>query len=227
MDTPVQPNISSSQEAEANGGYRFALISLTTLFFMWGFITCLNDILIPYLKGAFNLSFTQAMLIQFCFFSAYFIVSLPAGMVVSRIGYQKGIVLGLAIACVGCLLFFPAASGQIYGIFLLALFVLASGITVLQVSANPYVTALGDPKTASSRLTMTQAFNAFGTTVAPFFGFLSYLRRYRRAWRRYARRFRRASALPNSCSVFASSGSYFHVFKAAEAKSHQRKHWSI
>jgi len=173
VDTPVQPNISSSQEAEANGGYRFALISLTTLFFMWGFITCLNDILIPYLKGAFNLSFTQAMLIQFCFFSAYFIVSLPAGMVVSRIGYQKGIVLGLAIACVGCLLFFPAASGQIYGIFLLALFVLASGITVLQVSANPYVTALGDPKTASSRLTMTQAFNAFGTTVAPFFG--SYL----------------------------------------------------
>ena len=130
MDTPVQPNISSSQEAEANGGYRFALISLTTLFFMWGFITCLNDILIPYLKGAFNLSFTQAMLIQFCFFSAYFIVSLPAGMVVSRIGYQKGIVLGLAIACVGCLLFFPAASSQIYGIFLLALFVLASGITV-------------------------------------------------------------------------------------------------
>ncbi|HAA96954.1 MAG TPA: glucose/galactose MFS transporter, partial [Alteromonas macleodii] len=167
MDTPVQPNISSAQEAEANGGYRFALISLTTLFFMWGFITCLNDILIPYLKGAFNLSFTQAMLIQFCFFSAYFIVSLPAGMVVSRIGYQKGIVLGLAIACVGCLLFFPAASSQIYGIFLLALFVLASGITVLQVSANPYVTALGDPKTASSRLTMTQAFNAFGTTVAP------------------------------------------------------------
>jgi len=173
VDTPVQPNISSAQEAEANGGYRFALISLTTLFFMWGFITCLNDILIPYLKGAFNLSFTQAMLIQFCFFSAYFIVSLPAGMVVSRIGYQKGIVLGLAIACAGCLLFFPAASSQIYGIFLLALFVLASGITVLQVSANPYVTALGDPKTASSRLTMTQAFNAFGTTVAPFFG--SYL----------------------------------------------------
>jgi len=217
VDTPVQPNISSAQEAEANGGYRFALISLTTLFFMWGFITCLNDILIPYLKGAFNLSFTQAMLIQFCFFSAYFIVSLPAGMVVSRIGYQKGIVLGLAIACVGCLLFFPAASSQIYGIFLLALFVLASGITVLQVSANPYVTALGDPKTASSRLTMTQAFNAFGTTVAPFFG--SYLM--------YAKRFRRASALPNSCCITASSGSYFHVLKAAEAKSHQRKHWSI
>ena len=150
MDTPVQANIPSAPEGQAKGAYRFALISLTTLFFMWGFITCLNDILIPYLKGAFNLSFTQAMLIQFCFFSAYFIVSLPAGMVVSRIGYQKGIVLGLAIACVGCLLFFPAASSRIYGVFLLALFVLASGITVLQVSANPYVTALGDPKTGAN-----------------------------------------------------------------------------
>jgi len=140
---------------------------------MWGFITCLNDILIPYLKGAFSLNFTQAMLIQFCFFSAYFIVSLPAGMVVSRIGYQKGIVLGLGIACAGCLLFYPAASMGVYAIFLIALFVLAAGITILQVSANPYVTALGDPKTASSRLTMTQAFNSLGTTVAPFFG--SYL----------------------------------------------------
>ena len=173
MDIPAQPNTQDGDNTVSNGNYRFALISLTTLFFMWGFITCLNDILIPYLKGAFNLSFTQAMLIQFCFFSAYFIVSLPAGMVVSRIGYQKGIVLGLGIACVGCLLFFPAASSQVYAVFLLALFVLASGITILQVSANPYVTALGSPKTASSRLTMTQAFNAFGTTVAPFFG--SYL----------------------------------------------------
>ncbi|OUU96794.1 MAG: glucose/galactose MFS transporter, partial [Cellvibrionales bacterium TMED79] len=167
MDIPAQPNTQDGDNTVSNGNYRFALISLTTLFFMWGFITCLNDILIPYLKGAFNLSFTQAMLIQFCFFSAYFIVSLPAGMVVSRIGYQKGIVLGLGIACVGCLLFFPAASSQVYAVFLLALFVLASGITILQVSANPYVTALGSPKTASSRLTMTQAFNAFGTTVAP------------------------------------------------------------
>ncbi|BFT31809.1 L-fucose:H+ symporter permease [Alteromonas sp. D210916BOD_24] len=173
MDTPAQSTISANNASTITNGYRFALISLTTLFFMWGFITCLNDILIPYLKGTFNLSFTQAMLIQFCFFSAYFIVSLPAGMVVSRIGYQKGIVLGLGIACVGCLLFFPAASSQIYGVFLLALFVLASGITILQVSANPYVSALGNPKTAPSRLTMTQAFNALGTTVAPFFG--SYL----------------------------------------------------
>ena len=152
------------------GNYKFALYALTSLFFMWGFITCLNDILIPYLKGAFDLNYTQAMLIQFCFFGAYFIVSLPAGRLVSSIGYQKGIVLGLTIAALGCLLFYPAATAGIYALFLAALFILASGITILQVSANPYVSALGDPKTASSRLTMTQAFNSFGTTIAPFFG---------------------------------------------------------
>lgn len=149
---------------------RFALVCLTSLFFMWGFITCLNDLLIPYLKGAFDLNYTQAMLIQFCFFGAYFIASLPAGWLVGRIGFKNGIVVGLSIACIGCLLFLPAAALNIYAIFLLALFVLATGITVLQVSANPYVTALGDPKTASSRLTLTQAFNALGTTVAPSFG---------------------------------------------------------
>lgn len=147
-----------------------ALCSLTTLFFMWGFITCLNDILIPYLKGAFELSYTQAMLIQFCFFSAYFIVSIPAGNLVAKIGYQKGIVTGLSIAALGCLLFYPAALMEVYILFLLALFVLASGITILQVSANPFVSVLGPVKTAPSRLTMTQAFNSLGTTLAPFFG---------------------------------------------------------
>ncbi|MBE1286901.1 MAG: glucose/galactose MFS transporter [Alteromonadaceae bacterium] len=154
----------------SNQTYRFALIALTSLFFMWGFITCLNDILIPALKGAFELSFTQAMLIQFCFFSAYFLVSLPAGKLVGKIGYQKGIVVGLSVACLGCVLFYPAAAMSVYGIFLFALFVLASGITILQVSANPYVTVLGPVETASSRLTLTQAFNSFGTTIAPFFG---------------------------------------------------------
>ncbi|WP_407704932.1 sugar MFS transporter [Thalassotalea hakodatensis] len=148
----------------------WALCSLTTLFFMWGFITCLNDILIPYLKGAFELSYTQAMLIQFCFFSAYFIVSIPAGNLVARIGYQKGIVTGLSIAACGCLLFYPAASMEVYLLFLIALFVLAAGITILQVSANPFVSVLGPVKTAPSRLTMTQAFNSLGTTLAPFFG---------------------------------------------------------
>ncbi|WP_448214158.1 sugar MFS transporter [Colwellia sp. MEBiC06753] len=153
-----------------SGNYRFALTSLTSLFFMWGFITCLNDILIPHLKGVFNLSYSQAMLIQFCFFGAYFLVSVPSGAIVKKLGFQKGIVLGLVIAAVGCLCFYPAAAMQSYNIFLMALFILASGITLLQVSANPYVSILGDPATASSRLTLTQAFNSLGTTVAPFFG---------------------------------------------------------
>jgi len=163
---------SATQAVSANqdGDYRFALTSLTTLFFMWGFITCLNDILIPHLKGVFDLSYSQAMLIQFCFFSAYFLVSLPSGLIVKKLGYQKGIVIGLVVAAVGCLSFYPAASMHSYPVFLLALFILASGITLLQVSANPYVSMLGDAKTASSRLTMTQAFNALGTTIAPFFG---------------------------------------------------------
>lgn len=153
-------------------GFRVALVSLTTLFFMWGFITCLNDILIPHLKGVFNLTYTQAMLVQFCFFGAYFIVSLPAGAITKRLGYKKGIVFGLLVACVGCLLFYPAAGLHSYPLFLAALFVLASGVTLLQVSANPYVTILGPQKTASSRLNLTQAFNSLGTTIAPFFGSL-------------------------------------------------------
>lgn len=146
------------------------LILLTSLFFMWGFMTSLNDILIPHLRNAFALSYTQAMLIQFCFFGAYFLVSLPAGKLIDRVGYQKGIVIGLMIAGVGCLVFFPAAGLLSYTAFLGALFVLAAGITILQVSANPYVSALGDPASASSRLTLTQAFNSLGTTVAPFLG---------------------------------------------------------
>ncbi|GIU52834.1 MULTISPECIES: sugar MFS transporter [Shewanella] len=153
-----------------DGKYRFALVSLTSLFFMWGFITCLNDILIPHLKAVFSLSYTEAMLIQFCFFGAYFLVSLPAGKLVKKLGYQRGIVTGLVIASFGCALFYPAADFAVYGLFLGALFVLASGITILQVAANPYVNALGSEETASSRLNLTQAFNALGTTVAPYFG---------------------------------------------------------
>nr|WP_259365547.1 sugar MFS transporter [Colwellia sp. BRX10-3] len=137
---------------------------------MWGFITCLNDILIPHLKAIFDLTYTQSMLVQFCFFGAYFIVSLPAGQLVKKVGYQKGIVAGLIVAALGCLMFYPAASMHSYAMFLSALFVLASGITILQVSANPYVTLLGPTESASSRLTMTQAFNSLGTTVAPYLG---------------------------------------------------------
>jgi FHS family L-fucose permease-like MFS transporter len=165
-------NTYSSNGIGGNNSTRFALISLTSLFFMWGFITCLNDILIPHLKAIFSLSYAQSMLVQFCFFGAYFIVSLPAGWFVKKMGYQNGIVVGLVIAAVGCLLFYPAAAMVSYPVFLSALFVLASGITILQVSANPYVTLLGAKETASSRLTMTQAFNSFGTTIAPYFGAL-------------------------------------------------------
>ncbi|WP_371189090.1 sugar MFS transporter [Thalassotalea maritima] len=164
------PGTTASISSGGNVDYRFALTSLTSLFFMWGFITCLNDILIPHLKGIFDLSYTQAMLVQFCFFGAYFIVSLPAGNLVKKVGYQRGIVTGLIIAAIGCLIFYPAATLHSYPVFLFALFVLASGITILQVSANPYVSCLGRPETASSRLTLTQAFNSLGTTVAPFFG---------------------------------------------------------
>ncbi len=165
----TQAGSALSSRAGANN-YQFALIALTSLFFMWGFITCLNDILIPHLKNVFSLNYTQSMLIQFCFFGAYFIVSLPAGALVKRISYKWGIVVGLLIAAVGCALFIPAAAYRVYGLFLGALFILASGVTVLQVAANPYVTELGAPETAASRLTLTQAFNALGTTVAPLFG---------------------------------------------------------
>jgi FHS family L-fucose permease-like MFS transporter len=164
-----QPN-NLGESNNQTKSYGFALVSLTTLFFMWGFITSLNDILIPHLKSVFDLNYTQAMMVQFCFFGAYFMVSLPAGIITDKLGFKKGIVIGLVIAGLGCVLFYPAAAMRSYPLFLGALFVLASGITLLQVSANPYVSLLGDAKTASSRLTMTQAFNALGTTIAPFFG---------------------------------------------------------
>lgn len=153
----------------STGRHGRALFILTVLFFMWGLLTSLNDVLIPHLKSVYSLSYVQAMLVQFCFFGAYFLVSIPAGALIKRLGYQRGAVAGLVIAAAGCALFYPAAEGG-YGLFLGALFVLAAGITLLQVAANPYVTALGDPATASSRLTLTQAFNALGTTVAPALG---------------------------------------------------------
>lgn len=150
--------------------YKKALTSLTTLFFMMGFITCLNDILVPYLKEIFDLSYTQAALIQFCFFGAYGLTSIPSSKLIERVGYQKGMVIGFVITAIGCLLFFPAVSFHTYGLFLMALFVLASGVVILQVAANPYVSVIGPAETSSSRLTMVQAFNSFGTFLAPFFG---------------------------------------------------------
>jgi FHS family L-fucose permease-like MFS transporter len=147
-----------------------ALAIVTTVFFMWGFVTVLNDILVPHLKAIFDLNYTEIMLVQFTFFSAYFIFSVPSAKIISKIGYQKSIVLGLAIMGLGALVFLPAASLPSYGIFLAALYILATGMTVLQVAANPYVAELGPPEKASSRLNLAQAFNSLGTTIAPYLG---------------------------------------------------------
>jgi FHS family L-fucose permease-like MFS transporter len=163
---------SAAITAETPGQFnsRFAFWAMTSLFFIWGFITALNDILLPYLKGAFSLSYLQAALVQFCFFGAYFLVSPVAGRLLEKVGYRKGILTGLVIIASGCCLFYPAAELGWYSLFLLALFVLASGITVLQVSANPYVAVLGDEQHAASRLSLAQAVNSVGHTAGPLFG---------------------------------------------------------
>src|SRR5438105_602856 len=150
--------------------YRSALTMVTTLFFMWGFLTCLNDILVPHLKAIFDLNYAKVMLIQFAFFSAYFVFSIPSGKVIDWIGYKKTMVAGLLTMGLGALMFIPAASVPSFPLFLAALIVLAAGITALQVSANPYVAVLGPARTASSRLNLTQAFNSLGTTIAPYLG---------------------------------------------------------
>src|SRR6201993_1799110 len=150
--------------------YARPLAIVTTLFFMWGFLTCLNDILVPHLKSIFDLSYARVMLIQFAFFSAYFLFSIPWAKVVNAISYQRTMVAGLLCMAVGAFLFVPAASSASFPLFLGALMVLAAGITGLQVAANPYVVVLGRPETASSRLDLTQAFNSLGTTVAPKLG---------------------------------------------------------
>lgn len=155
---------------DPNKNYTAPLVVVTALFFMWGFITCMNDILIPHLKEVFQLTFVEAMLIQLTFFGAFFIMSIPSGWIISKIGYKNGIIVGLALAGIGCFMFYPAAETRIYIFFLAALFVLASGITVLQVAANPYVAILGKVETSSSRLNLAQAFNSLGTTIAPYIG---------------------------------------------------------
>ena len=146
---------------------RGAFVAVTSLFFMWGFITVLVDALIPRLKDVFELTFLQAGLVQFAWFAAYGVLSIPGGNLISKIGYQRGILVGLATAGLGCLLFYPAAATRLYPLFLLALFVVAGGITVLQVAANPYISVLGPEESASARLNLSQAFNSFGTTIAP------------------------------------------------------------
>ena len=151
---------------------RGAMAMVTMLFFMWGFLTSLNDILVPHLKAIFDLKYVEVMLIQFSFFSAYFVFALPCAKLIDRVGYKRAMVLGLMTMGAGALLFIPAASVPSFPLFLTALIVLAAGITALQVSANPYVAVLGPVRTASSRLTLTQAFNSLGTTIAPFLGSL-------------------------------------------------------
>ena len=160
----------SNVSSGSNQNYSTALYSLMVLFFMLGFITSFNDILIPYLKVMFKLNFVQANLINFCFFGAYFVMSIPAGKLVVKHGYKAIMILGFVIAAIGAFLFFPAAAYKTYGLFLGALFILATGITLLQVAGNPYVAVLGTPETSSARLTLTQALNSLGTTIAPMVG---------------------------------------------------------
>jgi MFS transporter, FHS family, L-fucose permease len=150
--------------------YGAPLATVTTLFFMWGFLTCLNDILVPHLKSIFDLNYVKSQLVQFAFFGSYAVFSIPSAKIIDWIGYQRSMVLGLLTMGIGAFLFVPAASAASYPLFLAALIVLAAGITCLQVAANPYVTVLGKPETASSRLNLTQAFNSLGTFLAPFFG---------------------------------------------------------
>lgn len=168
-------NTNTANQTKPN--YTVPLITITLLFFMWGFITCMNDILIPYLKKLFALTFVESMLVQFCFFGAYFLGSLAyfavsyyKGDPINKVGYKKGILSGIILSAAGCVLFYPAATFSVYGLFLGALFVLGLGFTILQITANAYVSLLGSEESASGRLNMTQAFNAFGTTIAPILG---------------------------------------------------------
>jgi len=150
--------------------HRAALTVMTTLFFMWGFVTVLNDVLVAHLKSIFDLDYTRALLVKFAFFSTYFIFSIPSAKLIDWIGYKKALVVGLVTMAIGALLFIPAASVPAYSLFLVALMTIGAGITALQVAANPYVAVLGRPETASSRLNLVQAFNSLGTTIGPYLG---------------------------------------------------------
>jgi FHS family L-fucose permease-like MFS transporter len=168
VSTPGAPQISAGPDLE--GTDIRAMSIATTLFFMWGFLTCLNDILIPHLKHIFTLDYTKVMFVNSAFFGSYFIFALPAGKIIEWVGYKRTMIVGLLTMTTGALLFLPASKAPSFPLFLGALIVLAAGITVLQVAANPYVANLGPQRTASSRLNLAQAFNSLGTTLAPFFG---------------------------------------------------------
>ncbi len=176
IGSTTSPNKLSSQSDEGKT-YRGPFVTMTVLFFMWGFMTVWNDILIPRFKEAFTLSYFQAMLVQFAFFGAYgcgallyYITSMISGDPINRIGYKNGVIIGLLVAALGSALFYPAAAMASYPFFLLALFIVGLGFAMLQIAANPYVTILGPERTASSRLNLSQAFNSFGTTIGPIIG---------------------------------------------------------
>ena len=167
MSENKSENISNQAQLNQPETQKFAFFAMTFLFFFWGFITVLNDLLIPFLKETYDLSYTQASLVQFCFFGAYFIISPVANRIIDKFGFQMGLVIGLIVTALGCFLFYPSANLNVYLLFLGSLFVLGSGITILQVAANPYVSALGPESTAASRLNAAQFANSFATYIAP------------------------------------------------------------
>ena len=169
MPAPISARSVGSTSAPAGASYAPALTLLASLFFMWGFITVINNTLLPHLRSVFDLNYTQTTLIESVWFIAYFVASIPSAKLIERIGYQKSLVVGLLVMAAGSLGMVLAASLPSYGVTLVMLFVIASGITLLQVAANPYVTVIGPPETGSSRLNLVQAFNSLGTTLAPIF----------------------------------------------------------
>ena len=197
------PSSAPSAGQGNNQSYFAALSMVTVLFFFWGFVTSLNDILIPHLKNIFELNYTKIMLIQFAFFTGYFLFSLPAAKIVDALGYKKTMVIGLVTMAVGAFGFLPAAMIPSYPFFLGALMIVAGGMTALQVSANAYVVVLGNPETASSRLNLSQAFNSVGTFIGPALGGFLIL-----------------SAAPKSAEVLKSmSTSALHAYRVQEASS--------
>jgi FHS family L-fucose permease-like MFS transporter len=171
MAAPLHTSAIVSGDVPRDGvNYRPALTLLASLFFMWGFITVINGTLLPHLRSVFELNYTQTTLIESVWFIAYFFASIPSAKLIEKVGYQRSMVIGLGLMATGALLMVPAARIPSYGVTLFALFVIASGITLLQVAANPYVAVVGSPETASSRLNLVQAFNSAGATLAPLFG---------------------------------------------------------
>src|SRR5580658_9482614 len=190
-----------TNETAASKAYPLALAIVTVLFFFWGFVTVLNDILVPHLKSVFDLNYTKVMLIQFAFFSAYFLFSIPSAKVIDAIGYKKTMVVGLVTMGLGAFLFIPAASALSYPMFLAALMVLAGGITALQVAANAYVAVLGPADTASSRLNLAQAFNSLGTAIGPYLGGMLILR----------------TVIENKDAIARMSNEALHAFRVQQA----------